>query len=117
MKGSSLFNTRLGILLLIMVGLLWYAHVFGQTGYKDLDKLLEGKRAVAVGICPLADKYTLAKPDEAFTTVVECVVGRDPADQTKNYVALKDEKGVYALIVTNPDMTQELLWKRPLISA
>ena len=111
-------NTRIGILLLIMVGLLFYVHAFGQTGYKDLDRILEGKKAVAVGICPIKDSTTLAKPDEEFSAVVECVIGVDPTKEGTNYVALKDEKGVYALIAVNTETKEQtVLWKRPLISA
>ena len=107
-------NTRIGILLLVMAGLLFYVHVFAQTGHADLDQLLQGKKVVAEGMCAMKSPTELAKGEEEPAQAAQCIIGQDPREPGKNYVGLVDGKGYYLIIrIDAVKKSQEVVWKRP----
>lgn len=96
------------VIIAIIVGLLAL-----PVKANELMRILEGKFVVYKGTCLFDKKGKLTFKQEDKKTVVPCVVGMAPDDQTKHYVlVLNNGEPEKLYLYDEKDKSQKILWSK-----
>lgn len=108
-KEKSMKAILNGVIVCLITIALFAVSMKAKAG--ELERHLEGKKVVYIGVCWMDQNGILTFDDKQKKQVIKCVVGMEPNDTTKHYVLVfKNDKPSKLIMFDEKTKEQVTLW-------